>query len=77
MPLRQRFPAADITPPIQALRARFTRVRAAIDSGVKILGNLLIACVLLSFFASFALHHDEANDRAAWHNPPCTHGCDP
>ena len=33
MPLRQRFPAAVITPPIQALRARFTRVRAAIDNG--------------------------------------------
>lgn len=32
MPLRQRFPAPDITPPIQALRARFTRVRAAIDN---------------------------------------------
>ena len=32
MPLRQRFPAADITPPIQALRARYARVRAAIDS---------------------------------------------
>ena len=32
MPLRQRFPAADISPPIQALRARFTRVRAAIDN---------------------------------------------
>ena len=31
MPFRQRFPAAVITPPIQALRARFTRVRAAID----------------------------------------------
>jgi hypothetical protein len=31
MPLRLRFPAADITPPIQALRARFTRVCAAID----------------------------------------------
>ena len=34
MPLRQRFPAADITPPIQALRARFTRVRAAIDNWI-------------------------------------------
>jgi 3-oxoacyl-[acyl-carrier protein] reductase len=32
MPLRQRFPAAVITPPIQALRARFTRVRAATDT---------------------------------------------
>jgi hypothetical protein len=28
----QRFPGADITPPIHALRARFTRLRAAIDS---------------------------------------------
>ena len=27
------LPTADITPPIQALRARFTRVRAAIDNG--------------------------------------------
>ena len=35
MPLRQRFPAAVITPPIQALRARFTRVRAAIDTGTR------------------------------------------
>jgi MFS family permease len=34
MPLRQRFPAAVITPPIQALRARFTRVRAATDTFV-------------------------------------------
>jgi hypothetical protein len=32
MPLRQRFPADVITPPIQALRARFTRVCAAIDT---------------------------------------------
>ena len=34
MPLRQRFPAAVITPPIQALRARYARVRAAIDMGL-------------------------------------------
>ena len=25
------------------------------------------------FFAAFAAHHD----RSQWHNPPCTHGCDP
>jgi hypothetical protein len=30
--LRQRFQAADVTPPIQALRAGFARVRAAIDT---------------------------------------------
>jgi hypothetical protein len=32
IPLRQRFPVAAVTPPIQALRARFARVRAAIDT---------------------------------------------
>ena len=31
VPLRQRFPAVVVTPPVQALRARFARVRAAID----------------------------------------------
>ena len=31
MPRRQRFPAVVVIPPIQALRARYTRVRAAID----------------------------------------------
>jgi len=45
----------------------------ALPGGVKIVANLVIVCILLSFFASFALHHD----RSAWHNPPCTHGCDP
>jgi hypothetical protein len=45
----------------------------ALPGGMKIVANLLIACVLLSFFAAFAAHHD----RSQWHNPPCTHGCDP
>jgi hypothetical protein len=49
----------------------------ALPGGMKIVANLVIACILLSFFASFALHHDQANDRSAWHSPPCTHGCDP
>ena len=39
IPLRQRFPVAAVTPPIQALRARFARVRAAIDRRVARLGD--------------------------------------
>lgn len=40
VPLRQRFPAVVVTPPVQALRARFARVRAAIDTWPR----TLLAC---------------------------------
>ena len=39
---RQRFPGADITPPIHALRARFTRLRAAIDK--ELAGQIEFVC---------------------------------
>ena len=48
----------------------------ALPGGIKIVANLVIACILLSFFASCALHHTRLTARH-WHNPPCTHGCDP
>ena len=37
--LRQRFPAVVVIPPIQALRARFARVRAAIDNSGQSAGS--------------------------------------